>query len=69
MFDLIFYIQVPLNAQVYELLTIFMDWISDHYLSKLKSEGSGMGDESPVLKFASQRNDIQEKCVKVRFFF
>ncbi|XP_036926401.1 coiled-coil domain-containing protein 138 isoform X4 [Sturnira hondurensis] len=56
--------KVPLNAQVYELLTIFMDWISDYYLSKLKSEGSEMGSESPVLKFASQRNDIQEKCVK-----
>ncbi|XP_036926417.1 coiled-coil domain-containing protein 138 isoform X6 [Sturnira hondurensis] len=57
--------KVPLNAQVYELLTIFMDWISDYYLSKLKSEGSEMGSESPVLKFASQRNDIQEKCVKL----
>ncbi|XP_036994258.2 coiled-coil domain-containing protein 138 isoform X3 [Artibeus jamaicensis] len=56
--------KVPLNAQVYELLTIFMDWISDYYLSKLKSEGSEMGSESPVLKFASQRNDIQENCVK-----
>ncbi|XP_036994257.2 coiled-coil domain-containing protein 138 isoform X2 [Artibeus jamaicensis] len=57
--------KVPLNAQVYELLTIFMDWISDYYLSKLKSEGSEMGSESPVLKFASQRNDIQENCVKL----
>ncbi|XP_045045095.2 coiled-coil domain-containing protein 138 isoform X4 [Desmodus rotundus] len=56
--------KVPLNAQVYELLTVFMDWISDYYLSKLKSEGSGMGGETPVLEFASQRNDIQEKCVK-----
>ena len=45
-----------------------MDWISDYYLSKLKSEGSGMGGETPVLEFASQRNDIQEKCVKVCFF-
>ncbi|XP_045045094.2 coiled-coil domain-containing protein 138 isoform X3 [Desmodus rotundus] len=58
-------LQVPLNAQVYELLTVFMDWISDYYLSKLKSEGSGMGGETPVLEFASQRNDIQEKCVKL----
>ncbi|XP_045045096.2 coiled-coil domain-containing protein 138 isoform X6 [Desmodus rotundus] len=57
--------KVPLNAQVYELLTVFMDWISDYYLSKLKSEGSGMGGETPVLEFASQRNDIQEKCVKL----
>ncbi|XP_039078122.1 coiled-coil domain-containing protein 138 isoform X2 [Hyaena hyaena] len=57
--------KVPLNAQVYELLTVFMDWISDHHLSKLKSEESGMDGEKPLLKFASQRNDIQEKCIKL----
>ncbi|XP_021570036.1 coiled-coil domain-containing protein 138-like, partial [Carlito syrichta] len=56
--------KVPLNGQVYELLTVFMDWISDHHLSKVKHEESGMDGEKPVLKFASQRNDIQEKCVK-----
>ncbi|XP_030166131.1 coiled-coil domain-containing protein 138 isoform X4 [Lynx canadensis] len=56
--------KAPLNAQVYELLTVFMDWISDHHLSKLKSEESGMDGEKPLLKFASQRNDIQEKCIK-----
>ncbi|XP_019682495.3 coiled-coil domain-containing protein 138 isoform X4 [Felis catus] len=58
-------LQVPVNAQVYELLTVFMDWISDHHLSKLKSEESGMDGEKPLLKFASQRNDIQEKCIKL----
>ncbi|XP_043409110.1 coiled-coil domain-containing protein 138 isoform X3 [Prionailurus bengalensis] len=58
-------LQVPLNAQVYELLTVFMDWISDHHLSKLKSEESGMDGEKPLLKFATQRNDIQEKCIKL----
>ncbi|XP_047710112.1 coiled-coil domain-containing protein 138 isoform X7 [Prionailurus viverrinus] len=57
--------KVPLNAQVYELLTVFMDWISDHHLSKLKSEESGMDGEKPLLKFATQRNDIQEKCIKL----
>ncbi|XP_044909912.1 coiled-coil domain-containing protein 138 isoform X8 [Felis catus] len=57
--------KVPVNAQVYELLTVFMDWISDHHLSKLKSEESGMDGEKPLLKFASQRNDIQEKCIKL----
>uniref|UniRef100_A0A673SY92 Coiled-coil domain containing 138 n=1 Tax=Suricata suricatta TaxID=37032 RepID=A0A673SY92_SURSU len=57
--------KVPLNAQVYELLTVFMDWISDHHLSKLKSEEYGMDGEKPLLKFASQRNDIQEKCIKL----
>ncbi|XP_019519353.1 PREDICTED: coiled-coil domain-containing protein 138 isoform X2 [Hipposideros armiger] len=57
--------KVPLNAQVYELLTVFMDWISDHHLSKLKSEDTGMDGEKPALGFASERNEIQEKCVKL----
>ncbi|XP_066124654.1 coiled-coil domain-containing protein 138 isoform X7 [Saccopteryx bilineata] len=56
--------KVPLNAQAYELLTVFMEWISRYHLSKLKSEDSGMDNVKPPLKFASQRNDIQEKCVK-----
>ncbi|XP_012374430.1 coiled-coil domain-containing protein 138 isoform X4 [Dasypus novemcinctus] len=57
--------KVPHNAQVYELLTTFMDWISDHHLSKLKHEESGIDGEKPLFKFSSQRNDIQEKCVKL----
>ncbi|XP_059883173.1 coiled-coil domain-containing protein 138 isoform X9 [Delphinus delphis] len=57
--------KVPLNGQVYELLTVFMDWISDHHLSKLKHEESGMDGEKALPTFASQRNDIQEKCVKL----
>ncbi|XP_036729340.1 coiled-coil domain-containing protein 138 isoform X5 [Balaenoptera musculus] len=56
--------KVPLNGQVYELLTVFMDWISDHHLSKLKHEESGMDGEKALPTFASQRNDIQQKCVK-----
>ncbi|XP_027804738.2 coiled-coil domain-containing protein 138 isoform X3 [Marmota flaviventris] len=57
--------KVPLNGQVYELLTVFMDWISEHHLSKVKHEESGMDGEKPLLKSASQQNDIQEKCVKL----
>ncbi|XP_037663076.1 coiled-coil domain-containing protein 138 isoform X4 [Choloepus didactylus] len=57
--------KVPLNAQVYELLTTFMDWISDHHLSKFRHEESGMDGEKPLFKLSSQRNDIQEKCVKL----
>ncbi|XP_048208457.1 coiled-coil domain-containing protein 138 isoform X2 [Perognathus longimembris pacificus] len=53
----------PVNGQVYELLTVFMDWISDHHLSKVKHEESGMDSEKPLVK--SQRSDIQEKCVKL----
>ncbi|XP_058390313.1 coiled-coil domain-containing protein 138 isoform X3 [Diceros bicornis minor] len=57
--------KVPLNAQVYELLTVFMDWISDHHLSKLKNEEYGIDGEKSLLKFASERSDIQEKCLKL----
>uniref|UniRef100_A0A2K5QQC4 Coiled-coil domain containing 138 n=1 Tax=Cebus imitator TaxID=2715852 RepID=A0A2K5QQC4_CEBIM len=57
--------KVPLNGQVYELLTLFMDWIADHHLSKVKHDESGMDGKKPQLKFASQKNDIQEKCVKL----
>ncbi|XP_049713053.1 coiled-coil domain-containing protein 138 isoform X3 [Elephas maximus indicus] len=56
--------KVPLNAQVYELLAMFMDWISDHHLSQLKNEEFGLEGEKPLIKHSSQRNDIQEKCVK-----
>ncbi|XP_055970659.1 coiled-coil domain-containing protein 138 isoform X7 [Sorex fumeus] len=56
--------KVLLNGQVYELLTVFMDWISDHHLSKQKNEESGLDGEKPLLKFASQKTGIQEKCVK-----
>ncbi|XP_062066051.1 coiled-coil domain-containing protein 138 isoform X7 [Lepus europaeus] len=57
--------KAPLNGQVYELLTVFMDWISDHHLSKLKHEESVTDGEKPLPKFTSQRNGIQEKCVKL----
>ncbi|XP_055970654.1 coiled-coil domain-containing protein 138 isoform X2 [Sorex fumeus] len=57
--------KVLLNGQVYELLTVFMDWISDHHLSKQKNEESGLDGEKPLLKFASQKTGIQEKCVKL----
>ncbi|XP_003792945.1 coiled-coil domain-containing protein 138 isoform X1 [Otolemur garnettii] len=57
--------KVPLNGQVYELLTVFMDWMSDHHLSKVKHEESGMDGEKPQPKLASQRSDIQEKFVKL----
>ncbi|XP_004844577.1 coiled-coil domain-containing protein 138 isoform X9 [Heterocephalus glaber] len=57
--------KVPLNGQVYELLTVFMDWVSDHHLIKVKHEDSGVDGEKLLLKSASQKSDIQEKCVKL----
>nr|XP_034380398.1 coiled-coil domain-containing protein 138 isoform X4 [Arvicanthis niloticus] len=55
--------KVALNGQVYELLTVFMDWISDCHLSKVEPEEPGVDGEKPPVK-PSQRNDIQEKCIK-----
>ncbi|XP_027628717.1 coiled-coil domain-containing protein 138 isoform X2 [Tupaia chinensis] len=57
--------KAPFNGQVYELLTIFMEWISDHHLSKVRHEEYGIDGEKPLNKSASQRSDIQEKCVKL----
>ncbi|XP_013378209.1 PREDICTED: coiled-coil domain-containing protein 138 isoform X2 [Chinchilla lanigera] len=57
--------KVPLNGQVYELLTVFMDWISEHHLSKVKHEEPDVDGEKLPLKSAAQRSDIQEKCVKL----
>ncbi|KAM7318881.1 hypothetical protein ACRRTK_021993 [Alexandromys fortis] len=64
MFDSMFDQQTALNGQVYELLTIFMDWISDHHLNKVELEEPGVDGEKPSFK-PSQRSDIQEKCVKL----
>ncbi|KAM6178230.1 coiled-coil domain-containing protein 138 [Rhynchocyon petersi] len=57
--------KVPLTSQVYELLSMFMDWISDHHLSILKNKEFVMEEDKPQIKHVSQRNDIQEKCVKL----
>ncbi|KAM7098560.1 coiled-coil domain-containing protein 138 isoform 5-T5 [Molossus nigricans] len=57
--------KVPTNAQVYELLTVFMDWISDYHLRRLRSEEPGTDGEKLQLQLASQRNEIQERCVKL----
>jgi hypothetical protein len=63
---LLFGPQAALNGQVYELLTVFMDWISDCHLSKVEPEEPGVDGGKPPAK-PSQRSDIQEKCVKVGF--
>ncbi|XP_052020535.1 coiled-coil domain-containing protein 138 isoform X2 [Apodemus sylvaticus] len=57
-------LKAALNGQVYEVLTVFMDWISDCYLSKVEPEEPGVDGEKPPAK-PSQRSDIQEKCVKL----
>ncbi|XP_052600912.1 coiled-coil domain-containing protein 138 isoform X3 [Peromyscus californicus insignis] len=56
--------KTALNGQLYELLIVFMDWISDHHLNKVEPEEPSVNGEKPSLK-PSQRSDIQEKCVKL----
>nr|XP_055234290.1 coiled-coil domain-containing protein 138-like isoform X3 [Gorilla gorilla gorilla] len=52
--------KVPLNGQVYELVTVFMDWISDHHLSKVKHEESGM-DEPPLWHAEFSKEELVQK--------
>ncbi|XP_037055718.1 coiled-coil domain-containing protein 138 isoform X3 [Peromyscus maniculatus bairdii] len=56
--------KTALNGQLYELLIVFMNWISDHHLNKVEPEEPSVNGEKPSLK-PSPRSDIQEKCVKL----
>ncbi|NWI16064.1 CC138 protein, partial [Crypturellus soui] len=57
--------KVPLNLQVYELLTALMDWISDQHLSKLKTQEEREGSHKLLLTQNSKKTYTQEKCIKV----
>ncbi|KAM4698970.1 coiled-coil domain-containing protein 138 [Discoglossus pictus] len=56
--------KVPSNVQVYELLTILMDWISDQQISKPKSVENGSKEKSLCINKLPE-NYVQEKCAKV----
>ncbi|KAL9865710.1 coiled-coil domain-containing protein 138 isoform 5-T5 [Geothlypis trichas] len=54
-------LQLPLNSQVYELLTYLMDWISDQHLSKINTQ-----EESHKPRVTqSSKSCTQEKCMKL----
>ncbi|NWY52798.1 CC138 protein, partial [Chionis minor] len=55
--------KLPLNSQVYELLTFLMDWISDQHLSKTKIQEER--EDSHKLNQSSQKTHTQERCLKV----
>ncbi|KGL75511.1 Coiled-coil domain-containing protein 138, partial [Tinamus guttatus] len=57
--------KVPLNLQVYELLTALMDWISDQDLSKVKTQEEREGSHKLLLTQNSKKTYTQEKCMKV----
>uniref|UniRef100_A0A8C9MLF8 Coiled-coil domain containing 138 n=1 Tax=Serinus canaria TaxID=9135 RepID=A0A8C9MLF8_SERCA len=53
---------LPLNSQVYELLTYLMDWISDQHLSKIKTQEES---HKPRVTQSSKNSCTQEKCMKL----
>ncbi|XP_056338972.1 coiled-coil domain-containing protein 138 isoform X2 [Oenanthe melanoleuca] len=56
---------LPLNSQVYELLTYLMDWISDQHLSKIKTQEEREGSHKCLVTQSSKHSCTQEKCLKV----
>ncbi|XP_039911672.1 coiled-coil domain-containing protein 138 isoform X1 [Hirundo rustica] len=56
---------LPLNSQVYELLTYLMDWISEQYLSKIETQEEREDTHKPVVTQSSKNPCTQEKCMKL----
>ncbi|NXI51929.1 CC138 protein, partial [Chloroceryle aenea] len=57
--------KLPLNSQVYELLTCLMDWISDQHLSKINIQEEREDSHELVVPQTSKKTCIQERCMKV----
>ncbi|XP_063160977.1 coiled-coil domain-containing protein 138 [Candoia aspera] len=53
--------KLPPNSHIYDLLMVLMDWISEQHLCKLIVEE----EKENIHKLISNRNYIQEKCVKL----
>uniref|UniRef100_A0A8C3VGW3 Coiled-coil domain containing 138 n=1 Tax=Catharus ustulatus TaxID=91951 RepID=A0A8C3VGW3_CATUS len=63
--DTVNVLQLPLNSQVYELLTYLMDWISDQHLSKIKTQEEREDSHKLMVTQTSKNSCTQEKCMKV----
>ncbi|NXU81360.1 CC138 protein, partial [Oreotrochilus melanogaster] len=57
--------KLPLNSQVYELLTLLMDWISDQHLSKIKIQEQREDRHNLLVIQTSKKTCTQERCMKV----
>ncbi|KFO08864.1 Coiled-coil domain-containing protein 138, partial [Balearica regulorum gibbericeps] len=57
--------KLPLNSQVYELLTFLMDWISDQLLSRLKIQEDREDSHKLPVTETSKKTCTQERCMKV----
>ncbi|NWW75319.1 CC138 protein, partial [Climacteris rufus] len=58
-------VKLPLNSQVYELLTCLMDWISDQHLSKIKIEEEREDSHKLMVTQSSKNPCTRERCMKV----
>ncbi|NXE91205.1 CC138 protein, partial [Menura novaehollandiae] len=57
--------KLPLNSQVYELLTCLMDWISDQHLSKTKIQEEREDSHKFMVTQNSKKPCTRERCMKV----
>ncbi|KFQ26737.1 Coiled-coil domain-containing protein 138, partial [Mesitornis unicolor] len=57
--------KLPLNSQVYELLTFLMDWISDQHLSKIEIQEERQDSHKNLVAQTSKKTCTQERCMKV----
>ncbi|NXG52956.1 CC138 protein, partial [Psilopogon haemacephalus] len=57
--------KLPLNSQVYELLTFLMDWISDQHLNKIKTQEEREDSHKLLVTQTFKKNCTQERCMKV----
>ncbi|NXP45184.1 CC138 protein, partial [Heliornis fulica] len=56
--------KLPLNSQVYELLTFLMDWISDQLINKIRIQEREDSHKLPATQ-TSKKTCTQERCMKV----
>ncbi|NXG17874.1 CC138 protein, partial [Grallaria varia] len=57
--------KLPLNSQVYELLTFLMDWISEQHLSKIKIPEERENSHKLMVTQSSNKSCTRQKCMKV----
>ncbi|XP_030316823.1 coiled-coil domain-containing protein 138 [Calypte anna] len=57
--------KLPLNLQVYELVTLLMDWISDQHLSKIKIQEQRENSHNLLVIQTSKKPCTQERCMKL----
>ncbi|XP_010080181.1 PREDICTED: coiled-coil domain-containing protein 138, partial [Pterocles gutturalis] len=57
--------KLPLNSQVYELLTFLMDWLSDQHLSKIQVQEEREDSHKLLVTQTSKKACTQERCMKL----